>query len=342
MHCELLVPGLFPSHEALPVPEGERSLPGLEKLLARGRRSAHESLSLEQWLMRAFDCDDGPVPAGALTLLADSADDSNGPGTDLWMRIDPVHLRVGRERLALVSSEAFDITREEAEALAEALNRHFSAEMTVYPLHPKRWCARVMLPDPPVAASALDVTGMEMNALLAQGPQAARWHALQNEIQMLLHDHSVNTEREARGEPAINSVWCWGAGRPPRKAAGRWRSVTADEPIALGLARLSRTSRSPLPGGADEWFKRTGSEGRHLVVLDALRAPRALGDFGAWVAQLQQLEDRWFAPLLDALRGSRIGMVTIHVPDAGASFETVRPDLRRFWRRARPLAAYAS
>ena len=33
-------------------------------------------------------------------------------------------------------------------------------------------------------------------------------------------------------------------------------------------------------------------------------------------------------------------MLTVHVPDAGASFETVRGDLRRFWRRPRPLAEY--
>jgi hypothetical protein len=29
------------------------------------------------------------------------------------------------------------------------------------------------------------------------------------------------------------------------------------------------------------------------------------------------------------------------VPDAAASFETVRGDLHRFWRRRRPLAEYA-
>jgi len=33
-------------------------------------------------------------------------------------------------------------------------------------------------------------------------------------------------------------------------------------------------------------------------------------------------------------------MLTVQVPDAGVSFETVRGDLRRFWRRPRPLADY--
>jgi hypothetical protein len=35
-------------------------------------------------------------------------------------------------------------------------------------------------------------------------------------------------------------------------------------------------------------------------------------------------------------------MITIHVPGTGATFETVRGDLRRFWRRPRPLAEYAA
>ena len=35
-------------------------------------------------------------------------------------------------------------------------------------------------------------------------------------------------------------------------------------------------------------------------------------------------------------------MVTVHVPDSlGASFETVRGDLRRFWRRPKAIEKYA-
>jgi hypothetical protein len=35
-------------------------------------------------------------------------------------------------------------------------------------------------------------------------------------------------------------------------------------------------------------------------------------------------------------------MVTIHVPGApsGVSFETIRADLRRFWRRRRPISGF--
>jgi hypothetical protein len=77
-------------------------------------------------------------------------------------------------------------------------------------------------------------------------------------------------------------------------------------------------------------------------VLDALRAPAALEQQAEMEEGIEALERLWFAPLLAALRAERIGMLTVHVPDAGRSFETIRGDLRRIWRRPRRLAHYAA
>jgi hypothetical protein len=84
-------------------------------------------------------------------------------------------------------------------------------------------------------------------------------------------------------------------------------------------------------------------EGRHLLVLDQLRVPLALGATGEYQDALAAIEKDWAAPLLAALRAGRLGMVSIHVPDAAecASYETIRGDLRRFWRRPKPLESYA-
>ena len=57
--------------------------------------------------------------------------------------------------------------------------------------------------------------------------------------------------------------------------------------------------------------------------------------------RLRELEANWFAPLLAALRARRIGMLTVHLPESGLSFETARGDLGRFWRRPRSLSTYA-
>jgi hypothetical protein len=76
-------------------------------------------------------------------------------------------------------------------------------------------------------------------------------------------------------------------------------------------------------------------------VLDGVRAAAALEQHAEHEEGVEALERDWFSPLLAALRAGRIGMVTVRVPAPGASFETVRGDLRRLWRRPRPIAHYA-
>ena len=332
MHCELIVPGLFA--------ESTRTrVPGLELLLARGRKSSAESQPLEAWLQDAFGLGDQPVAAGALTLLSGNGD----PGEACWARADPVHLRLMRDRLIVVPSAAFALSREEAAALVEALNKHFGSMLALQVLEPDRWCARLENDLAFVAAPAIEVAGRDVDLTLRIGGEAGRrWAQLLNEVQMLLHAHPVNQAREARGEAVVNSLWLWGVGRAPRVPPARWQSVAAAEPVALGLARLAGVRYRPLPSSAEDWLERAPEEGRHLIVLDALRAPLALGQTAEYRECIEALEKHWFAPLLGALRKGRIGMVSVHVPDsAGASFETARGDLRRFWRRPSALEKYA-
>jgi hypothetical protein len=346
MHCELLIPALLDADQAGATPR----LAALERLLARGRRSEVESdgnqaPGTEHWLARAFGCDE-PLPAGALSVLADGEKAGVEPGDALWLRADPIHLAIEREHATIVPSAAFSLTREEAEALCETLNAHFAAELTIYALHPERWCARLAVRiAPPVARSPLALARLPLKEHLPAGDAGKRWHGLLNEAQMLLHDHPVNAAREARGLPAVNSLWFWGAGRLSERAAARsdsrFDSVCADDPLARGRARRAGIARRALPRDAAAWLAGSSAEGVQLVVLDGLCAPQALGDTQGYGARLQEIDARWCAPLLAALGAGRIGMLTIHAPEAGLSFETTRGDLRRFWRRARPLERYA-
>ena len=317
MHCELVVPGLFGSRAA-------SRFAALELLLARGRSRASPAQRLEDWLRDAFDLGEAPFPAGALTLLACGHD----PGAESWMRADPVHLRLLRDHLAVVPANAFELSVEEAEALCDALCQHFAGKAVFRTCGPKRWCATWPASTTIDAGNPLDAAGREVEL-----PRESA--ALLNEAQMVLHAHPVNEAREARGEPAVNSIWLWGPGRAKR-ANCAWQSVAADDPAVIGAARLAGARSRALPRSARDWLDRLPEDGRHLAVLDSLReTPGEL--------VLDRLEKEWFAPLLAALRSGRIGMVTVHVPDAAdaLSFETIRADLRRFWRRAKPLERYA-
>ena len=324
MHSELLVPGLFAA------PGGVR-LPSLELLLARGRCTSADAETVEEWLREAFELGDAPLAAGALTLLG-----ANGePGTHTWLRADPVHLRLMRDRLVLAPAPALDLKEADAQALCEALNHHFGARLSVQVIDAERWVATTTDGDVSVDAQPpLALAGRDVSVAL---PTATS--ALLNEAQMVLHAHPLNEAREI----PVNSVWFWGAGPAPSIPTKRWQSVTADDPLVLGLGRAAGVRHKTLPTSAAAWLDRAPEEGRHLLMLDALRVPLALEQTGEYQAALARLERDWFAPLLDALRDGRIGMITLHVPDAAESlaYETIRSDLRRFWRRPRSLEHYA-
>jgi len=328
VHIELLVPALLLGR-AMP-----RRLPALEMLVARARKRSDAQMSLEERLLDAFGAGRETMPAGALTVKAGGGE----PGDALWLRADPVHLAQKREVLVVVPPPAIDLSQAEAEALAAALNDHFGAALEIDPVQPWRWSAKVTAPAALEALSPMQAAGRNVDSILPGG-DAKRWHALLNEAQMLLHAHPVNAAREARGERVVNSLWLWGLGAMPQKVRSVWQTVSAEDPFARGLALAGGARCAPLPDGAAALLARLPGEGRHLVVLDEMRSADALGDAAGWNALLDALEARWIAPLLDALRAEHIGMITLHVPDAeeSLSFELVRGDLRRFWRRPKPL-----
>jgi hypothetical protein len=325
MHCQLLIPGFFPRDEALALAR----LDAAETLVSKGRRKRLPASSSEVWLFERFQiAKQRDWPVAPYALLADGG----SPGRHFWMRADPVHLRAGNESIFLSGIPSPGISPAEAQALAETLNRHFGERLQVRPVAPARWYARIEpVPEahttPPVTAQ-----GGEIRAHLPSGPDAMRLRALMNETQMLLHEHAVNVERESRGELALNSLWFWGGGVIVGPAGRPFSAVIADDPLGRGLALAAGIPARVLPETADRMLAALKEGGVALVVLHRPQNPE---DFAA-------LERDWFGPLLAALLAGRIGMLSLHLlgADARLEVETVRSDLRYFWRRKKPLASY--
>src|SRR5258706_116588 len=199
MHCHLFVPEFF-SLDVLPPAD---RFAAAETLVARGRRKRRDAPSPEAWLFGRFEVEkqrDWPVAPYALL------GDGGSPGTGFWLRADPAHLRPGSEGLTLVDIAPSRIAREEADALADALNRHFGASVLLEPLQPSRWYLRLQPPPEVETTPPVAVRDRPVAAHLARGRDALRLHALMNEAQMLLHEHPVNAAREGRGEAPLNSL----------------------------------------------------------------------------------------------------------------------------------------
>jgi hypothetical protein len=337
MNVHLAVPDLLWPDRETAVAADPGPLAALEMLLSRGRWKRGTAIDLESWLLAEWQAESAAVHS----LAADGGE----PGDGYWARADPCSLRVTRDAVVPLDSAMFELSRTEAEALVAHLNQHFADRGLVFhPLQPERWYVRIEAPWPQVAPSLSAARGRPVVVRPGAEPDAARSAALANEIQMALHEHPVNEARERRGAPPVNAVWLWGGGRFARPAARPFRRVRTRDPLAAGLALGSGAAVFRPAEDAEQWLRASGNEGIELLVLDALRDPASYGEMADWRQRLAALERDWFAPLAGALGRGRLGMITLHAIGAGGTLdaETTRQDLRRFWRRRRPLPSYAS
>jgi hypothetical protein len=330
----VLIPFLFPAARLLETAAQDLRLPALQTLLARGSRRPCPAEGVEAALCEALGIGrQHDWPLAAITLAADGGE----AGDAYWLRADPVHLQVMRDRIVLAGSEVLSLSREEANTLADAVARHFGGELSPQPLHPQRWYLKCH-EAPHLSTTPLSLAvGRDIDPLLPQGRDSLRFRTLLNELQMLLHDHPVNLAREARGELPVNSLWLWGGGHRPVPRAIPV-PLHANDADARALGAFCGAHVHALPAQLDAALLESGG----IVVLDALTRAGQAGDAYGWREALRELEQDWFAPLQGALR--RIGPQGLRLIDPvhGKALHLQARDAWRWWRRPRSLVLMLS
>lgn len=339
MQITLIIPGLAGpaarySTDFLP------AVPALDCLLARAEhRRPTPDTSPQAILSHVFGCAPEPghdVPVAAVTHTIDAA----GVGRGIWMRADPVHLRPDRRGAVLLEAAAVGLDTRDALALAaevkpvlEAAGHNLEVPCA------ERWYLRLhSLPD--LHTVELDrVAGRDITAAMPRGADAQRWLRLLNEIQMVLHQGPLNADRATRGLAPINSLWFWGCGPTPTPVPGRWQRIHGTDLFLRGLAELGGNVCLPVPADLEECMADADEATNPLVMIETCAGPAAYQAVEAWSAAVLELERRWFAPLLAALRSRRLTRVTLITDVFGIS---VSPrDLLCFWRRRGSLAQLA-
>lgn len=295
--------------------------------MAAGRCAMHDE-PLTVALCRDFGMQAPPTdwPAAALSWLGEGGD----PGQAYWLQADPVHLVLQRDSFSLGEPVPLPLDRQQAETLLAALNRHFAADGLRFHLgraqspYGGRWY--LQLPTAPDLKTSLpqQALGRDIRPYLPRGTDAGRWQQLGNEIQMLLHEHSVNQAREAAGEPPVNSLWFSAGGVLPGGLGVEAVQVFSNMPLLVGLARVAGCRHRQLPANAQAWL--AAAEPNSMLTLDALK----------------QAELDWFAPLLGMLRRGRVRRLELcfAARDRVLSVQVHGYDLFRFWRPRKPLTAY--
>ena len=315
-------------------------MPALEKLLGRGHSEIHEPVALENLLCKIFAV---PYQADATQLDAPIAPISaafDGLGAGCWLRADPVHLRLQRDQMLLLP--AMEISADEAKQMCASLNEHFAEQgMEFLAPHPQRWYLRLDRLPRIHTKPLSQVIGGDVRGALPTGDEAARWHQVFNEIQMLLFSHPLNESRETRGVLTINSLWLWGGGCDLNGTLQKnYDSVSSDDVLPEMFAAAAGI---PFAAWLKNWHEAANNH-HQLLVWTGLRSALQSGDLGVWRSALQDFENNYAEPLWQALRSGKIARLQLDILGRNniRRVQLTRGDAWAVWRRARRLAEYST
>ena len=285
--------------------------------LVRGDRMADAARGRATVLRECFVIEAAALPVAALTRSID-ADDA---GEAKWLRADPAFVMADAVTLRMLACGDLGLSAGETEALAQALWPLFEESGFVFDTpHPQRWYLRCPRDAAlPKFSSPDEALGDDLAKHLPDGENARKWRGLLNEVQIVLTQHPVNTQRARRGLPPVNSLWFWGAGELPQRVRCEFDRVISDDEVVASLAKLSGVWSSPQSQSLSSMIGEQ-NQGRSMLV--------DLAD----QRDIARLDDEWFKPIADALKRGQIRQLDL-LFESGER-HVVKPGHRwRFWRR---------
>ena len=330
-HVTLVLPFSLPPKELASDMAPHVAAPALASLVSKAAREDAmpelgnlRQLPHETWLGLALGGIE-PFPALANAAMRGAGIDK---GNGYWFILHPAHIEIARSHLLLNDVRKLGLSDAHSRALFETARPYFEdsghtlayADAATWFLRADDW--RSLKTASPDAAAGLDIS-----FFMPEGEAAPRFRKLQNEIQMLWHEHPANLERAAQGQAAVNAFWPWAPNGSP----------TAKPPkvIASGAQPWLNALAAGTGGGQCDAAALNGS-GDRIIYCDQLSAPAIAGDWSAWIHALNALESQWFAPALAALRTGAAERVSVVLSGRDNLLHTTTNRLaqRKFWRRA--------
>jgi hypothetical protein len=313
------------------MPDGVRPrLPALETLLATARSRALECgwrEDLAAGFAAASVAGESPASIAAKAWL----EPFSAAPARFWLAT-PVHYFAGLDSVQLHPSGLLDLPLETQAALASDFNAVFADSPWRLYASGRR---ELLLAGPALEAGGEDPArflGCKLETEQARDAGGIELRRLAVEIEMWLHEHALNLQRQARGELPVSGLWFWGS-QPLTRVARRARLEAAcvdarlygEDTFAEALWRLLAGTRLPLPA-------RLAVALEAAVELHVVLYPTA-GARGAGDA-LEHLEQDWLSPALAALRAG--SLTAVELLAGSHAYRLRRLDLARFWRARAP------
>lgn len=329
---QLVLPGLFD----IPAADCdarllERGLPQLSYLLRYASPLPNRAFGIDAILHDILLSGIESGASGGLALAQALAGDESLPAERLLL-FKAVHLRPGLHNALIVPIEESKDNLEEINIIIKDLSELFKVDCDIKQALQGVFLMRLANFDAPLFyPHFLSVLGKPANPYILQTREHLSWHRLLNEMQMFMHQHEINQARQVRGQPEINSLWCWGAGEPPG-AASLPRAWYCDDVLLERYAASLGLDVQPLcQAGA--------AAGADSIVVD-LRLLECLKTGSPFSLEelLEEIDRDLLQPLLQRVGRERCRLRL----RAGHEFdyEIGAGSRLRFWRKASNLARH--
>lgn len=288
---------------------------------------------LERLIFEAFGLSNLPeLPIAAVAASADGI----AVGHRFWLRADPVHLDLQRDAFTLSGEFPLSVDQTHAKTLIDMFNQHFNSDGIFFHLGISgAWYihleAHIIDSEDLQTSLPLTAIGKDMNQLMPTGSIGRQLIRLQNEVQMLLHEHEVNAEREAQGLNSINSVWVNGGGRMPivdTHSDPINGTLVGSSPFFEGLAKYANMNYAAI--------NTINQVSAFMALINASNQ-----DLRLELKQDIYLED-WFSSFKDLLQLRKVDHMMINF---GWYEQTITAEIKplhlyKFWRKAHTLQHY--
>ena len=262
-----------------------------------------------------------PYPDGGLAALRMWGQTGDRPAN--WIAAaDPIYLEPRLDHLCLHELRRTGLEPVQMRALIDHLQRTlgddgefgFTRLGSCGYLSAKRPIATAAMP-------AYVIDQQKPDEFLPSGDNAAAHRNLLSEIEMALHEHEVNLEREADGQQPVNSLWLWGGGVAPEKITRAQPPLFSDDGMLTGY-----------------WYSATGVAVPWLGSISRCIEESVAG----FVAETPEFDDsselleECLTELREALHSNRLSSLTLLFRD-GVRAHVRRSHAMRVWRRSSSL-----
>ena len=291
---------------------------------------------LRNWLARAdLARADGPVEllASVLGELGIPCPDEGLAALRIWGQTgdrptvwiaaaDPVYLEPRMDHLCLHELRRQGIPPADLRPLVDHLQKTLASDGDV-------GFARVgsyayVTSQQPIASAKLPAYAIDQRPpddYLPVGEDAVRYRQLSSEIEMALHEHEVNIQRQNDGLQPVNGLWIWGGGQAPLQTTEPHPPLFSDDPLMRGYW----TSKT---GVAEYWPGSIGSCLDLAVAGVVAVTPEFDDDVELLESCLHELHQ--------ALNSRRLSKLMLLFRD-GIYADVRRSQAIRIWRRGHPF-----